>query len=399
MECWREQNWPGKGGEDVTREPIDRALLHGAVEIVPTEAGLRPMRLPGWVIRRAADPQLSMAASQPSGVRLEFDTRATVVELTARAERFGYVGVPPRAVGIFDVLVDGDLHARASLETATQHLTDMSSGLRSTTVAEPETLRIGLPAGDKRVEIWLPHTESVELVSVTAAAELRPVPSGRPRWVHHGSSISQGSNAIGPSSTWVARAARSWGLDLTNLGFGGSALADSFTAKAMAALPADLITVALGINIVNADLMRRRALRSAVHGFLDVLRDAQPETPIGLLTPTWCAIHENTPGPGAFDPEALARGEVRFIATGDPASVTGGALTLEVVRSELAEIVEERADDRLGLVDGLALYGEADAEAHPLPDGLHPDEETHALIAERFVRSAGLSALLPWSAG
>ena len=36
------------------------------------------------------------------------------------------------------------------------------------------------------------------------------------------------------------------------------------------------------------------------------------------------------------------------------------------------------------LVDGLALYGEADAATSPLPDGLHPDGDSHRLIGERF---------------
>jgi len=52
----------------------------------------------------------------------------------------------------------------------------------------------------------------------------------------------------------------------------------------------------------------------------------------------------------------------------------------------LAAIVARRqADDpAIGYIDGLALYGPADAAAHPLPDQLHPDAATHQLIAERF---------------
>ena len=364
--------------------PIGATLIRGAVELVPSEIGVRPMRLPQWALRLAADPQLSMAASQPSGVRLAFETTSTVVELTARAERFGYVGVPPRALGIFDVLVDGVLHDRLSLSTATMHLTDLTTGEVTTSVTEPETLRIDLPGGEKRVEVWLPHTESVELVAIRGDVPIRAIADDGPVWLHHGSSISQGSNAIGPSSTWVARSARRQGLDLVNLGFGGSALADSFTARAMAGIPADRISIALGINVVGGDLMRRRAFRSAAHGFLDAVRDGHPETPIALISPIYCGIHERTPGPGAFDPDDLAKGEVRFVATGDPAAVSAGALSLETVREELSTIVDVRNDPMLSLIDGLSLYGEADAVEHPLPDGLHPDDDTHALISERF---------------
>ena len=42
------------------------------------------------------------------------------------------------------------------------------------------------------------------------------------------------------------------------------------------------------------------------------------------------------------------------------------------------------ADQNLSYLDGLELYGEADTVTHPLPDALHPDAETHALIGERF---------------
>ena len=40
--------------------------------------------------------------------------------------------------------------------------------------------------------------------------------------------------------------------------------------------PADLISVKLGINLVNTDLMRLRAFGPAVHGFLDTIRDGHP---------------------------------------------------------------------------------------------------------------------------
>jgi hypothetical protein len=71
---------------------------------------------------------------------------------------------------------------------------------------------------------------------------------------------------------------------------------------------------------------------------------------------------------------------------GDPAEVAGGKLTLHVIRDELARIVAQRSPDDPNLhhLDGRELYGEADAEALPLPDELHPDAATHRLIGERF---------------
>ncbi len=85
-------------------------------------------------------------------------------------------------------------------------------------------------------------------------------------WVHHGSSISQGSNAATPAGTWASIAARAAGVGLVNLGFGGSALLDPFVARVIRDTPADLLSVKMGINIVNADLMRRRAFAPACTG-------------------------------------------------------------------------------------------------------------------------------------
>jgi hypothetical protein len=132
--------------------------------------------------------------------------------------------------------------------------------------------------------------------------------------------------------------------------------------------------------------MRRRAFGPAVHGFLDTIREGHPDVPLLVVSPVLCPIHEETPGPGSFDVEALEKGEVRFFATGDPADVKAGKLTLQVMRAELARVVAQRAatDPTLYYLDGLELYGEADHERLPLPDALHPDGETHRLIGARF---------------
>ncbi len=120
-------------------------------------------------------------------------------------------------------------------------------------------------------------------------------------WLHHGSSISHGSNAASPSTTWPALAAARGGVELLNLGFGGSAMVDPFTARVLRDTPADLISVKLGINVVNGDVMRLRAFGPAVHGFLDTIRDGHPDEPLLVVSPILCPIHEQTPGPGAVD--------------------------------------------------------------------------------------------------
>lgn len=153
--------------------------------------------------------------------------------------------------------------------------------------------------------------------------------------------------------------------------------------------PADLISVKLGINVVNFDSMRLRSFVPAVHGFLDTIRDGHPATPLILISPIFCGIHEDTPGPGAIDPATLGTDHVSFTATGRSEDQEQGRLTLRVIRDALASLAERRADDpNLHYLDGTTLYGERDAAAHPLPDALHPDTATHQLIGERFAQFA-----------
>ncbi|MGW4369006.1 GDSL-type esterase/lipase family protein [Nocardia takedensis] len=364
---------------------IDPALVWGAAELEPTARGLRVHRLPAWVREQCPDPQLLSMQTQPAGVRLVARTTAVALEVTVHTARIAYLGAS-RPRGRLDILVDGDLFQREVLTGGDVTEVDLRAGTTSFAAGAPHTASVAaLPAGEKVVEIWLPHNESVEVVSLHADAPLRPDHDGRPIWVHHGSSISQGSGALAPTETWAALAAHSAGLDLRNLGFGGSALVDQFMARVIRDSPADLISVKLGINVVNGDMMRLRAFTSAVHGFLDTIRDGHPSTPIVLISPIFCDIHETTPGPGAFDMTTLGTDQVRFVATGDPADAARGKPTLRSIRAELASLTERRgADPHLHYLDGTTLFGPADAEELPLPDALHPNALAHRRIGERF---------------
>ncbi|MEV7084641.1 GDSL-type esterase/lipase family protein [Streptomyces sp. NPDC093085] len=373
--------------------PVTAELLRGAIEVERTgRGGVLPHRLPAWARAQCADGQLAMAESQPAGVRLALRTPATVLELDTVPTKRAYVGVPPRPDGRYDLFVDGRPAGQATAAGGNTLTIDMSAGTMETTTGPAATVRFdGLPEGVKDIEIWLPHDETTELLALRADAPVEPAPAtGRRVWLHHGSSISQGSNAASPSGTWPVHAAALGGVDVVNLGFGGGALLDPFTARTVRDTPADLISVKIGINLVNADLMRLRAFGPAVHGFLDTIREGHPETPLLVISPVLCPIHEDTPGPSAPDLSGIAEGRVGFRATGDPAERAQGKLTLGVVREELARIVAARAagDPYLRYLDGRALYGEDDSAALPLPDDLHPDAATHRLMGERFAALA-----------
>jgi lysophospholipase L1-like esterase len=177
---------------------------------------------------------------------------------------------------------------------------------------------------------------------------------------------------------WAIHASQLLNLNLINFGLAGQCQLDGFVARSMAELPADLITLKLGINIVNADSMRERAFIPAVHNFLDILRDKLPHTPIIIISSIWCPFHEETPGPTMID-GALLFGKER------PAEFAAGAMTLQRTREILFEIVNKRADENLHFVDGLSLFGELDEPN--LPDKLHPNSAGYRLMGERFAAS------------
>jgi hypothetical protein len=358
---------------DWTTTPITADLLRGALDLEHTERGVLPHRLPACARRQIPDGQLAMAESQPSGVRLVFRTLATAVELDVVATKRAYVGAPPRPDGVYELLVDGRLAGRAGVTDGDVLTIDMAAGTAETRPGPVQTLRFtGLSGDEKNVEIWLPHDETTQLVTLRTNAPIRTAPSnGRKVWLHHGSSISHGSNATAPTGTWPAVAAALGKVELVNLGFGGSALLDPFTARTIRDTPADLISLKIGINIVNADLMRLRAFGPAVHGFLDTIREGHP-------------------GPSAPDVSAMSEGRLRFMSTGDPAQTTAGKLTLTVIRDSLTRIVRQRAatDPNLHYLDGLDLYSNTDHAKRPLPDELHPDPATHQHIGERFAHLA-----------
>jgi hypothetical protein len=368
--------------------PITGDILRGALELERTEHGILPHRLPARARAQCADPQLASSQAQPSGVRLAFRTEATTVELDTLRTTMDYRGAPARPDGVYDLLVDGRLVAQATGTGGNVLTVDMATGTVEPRPGPVGTVRFaGLSADAKDVEVWLPHNERTELVALRTDAPTEPVPDrGRRVWLHHGSSISQGSNAASPATTWPALAASLGGVELLNLSLGGGALLDPFTARALRDTPADLISVKIGINLVNADLMRLRAFAPAVHGFLDTIRDGHPTTPLLLVSPVLCPIHEDTPGPSMFDLDSLRTGTLRFQATGDPAERTAGKLTLNVIREELGRLVTQRGADDPNLyhLDGRELYGEADFAEFPLPDRLHPDAAAHRRMGEHF---------------
>ncbi|MFI7006390.1 GDSL-type esterase/lipase family protein [Streptomyces sp. NPDC050145] len=367
------------------RSALKQALecVAGAVETATDSAGVTFHRVPAAARAQLADPTLDFMSTVPSGVRIEALTDAAVLELDVDLTHLVVQGTDSPGTAV-DVVVDGTLREAVRTAQETVLIIDLRTRATRTQPAGPVTLRLDLgEAGtDRRVEVWLPVSSALRLldVRVPTGAALRPAPAAGPLWVHHGSSLSQCSEADRPTGAWPAIVARAAGLALTNLGVGGHCHLDQFMARTIRDLPAAAISLELGINVVNLDSMRERAFLSAFHGFIDTVRDGHPDTPILVVTPFICPAVEDRPGPTPFGPDHL------FHAAERPAHLATGSLTLRRIRHLLERGVDLRrraGDTSLHLLHGTALFGPADTA--DLPDGLHPNPAGYRRVAERFL--------------
>lgn len=319
----------------MTPVPFDRVRLAGALDQDVTDDGVIPRRLPPWTRHQTTDIQLALMVTMPAGVRIELVTDTTGLELDVMVTRLEMNGVPAKAAS-FDLVDDGQLVSSAGITDGVLIRYDTFTQAVDFVPGDAATVRFDLTPGPSRlVEVWLPQDAVVELRQLRVsdgATVSRPVHQ-RPRWVHHGSSISHCFEAERPTETWPAIAARLAGVDLQNLAFAGQCMLDPMVARTIRDLPADVISVKAGINIVNGDTMRERTFAPALHGFIDTIRDGHPTTPLYLVTPIACPIVEDHPGPTLLG----RKGGFHAVPRTDELSV--GALTLRRIRAIAGDVV------------------------------------------------------------
>ena len=312
-----------------------RLSWQGAISFNDTNDWRMPWRIPYQELALFPPDALRERAAMPAGVRISCHSDTEVVA--------GHIETVEECSGI-DLYCDGEF--QGSVELAGQ------PGFRFDR----------LPAGEKLVELWLPQHGEFRLrgLEVTDGAAIRPYVDNRPRWVTYGSSITHCRTAESPSFTWPAVAARKHGLNLTCLGYGGNCHLEPMIARMIRDLPADFLSMKAGINIYGSGSLNIRTFRSAIIGFVHIVREKHPDTPFVVISPIFSPPRETTANAVGF--------------------------TLADMRQEVAEAVQamrDQGDANLHYVNGLELFG-SDL-AHLLPDDLHPDAEGYKIMGRNFV--------------
>lgn len=314
-----------------------RLSWQGQVSLERTESYTRPWRIP-FDQKSLFSPALLGRAAMAAGVRVTFRSSSRTIK-----GRFQ----PLEGTHQVDLCLDGKYFASEELKEG-----------------EPFGFA-GLPSGEKSFELWLPQggNFALEELEVDEGSALQALSDPRPRWITYGSSITHCGGAASPTRTWPAIVARKRNLHLTCLGFGGQCHLDVQVARTIRDLPADYLSICAGINIYGQGSLNERTFGPALIGFVQILREKHPKTPILLISPIYGFQRETTPNNVGW--------------------------TLNDYRQAVAEaagILREAGDDHVQSFDGRRLL-DADAETL-MPDRLHPNAEGYEVLGQNFLERA-----------
>lgn len=314
---------------------VDEVFFSGAVSYETVDDGIRPWRIPHERRALFAEPLVERAGA-PAGVRLGLRSTTQVIELSL---------TPYEAQRQIDCVVDGELIATATIGEGEQdvHFAD-------------------LPVGEKNIELYLSqsHPMTITRLAIQKGATRALLSDDKPRWVTYGSSITQCKAAASPAETWPAIVARQYDLALTCLGYSGQCHLEPLVAHMIRDLPADFISLCLGINVMGGATLNPRTFQQAVIGLVHTIRGRHEAIPLVVMSPIYAPDRETEKNAVGFN--------------------------LELMREEIAEAVDmlQTIDDNIHYVNGLNVFG-AEHEHH-LPDRLHPDADGYRIMAKNFSR-------------
>lgn len=340
-------------------DPVLR--FRGAVSLQHGPGWVAPWRVPYEEARLHLPEGGIGRAAMPAGVRVTLRTDSREIGCRYLADPAPRLN-GPRERPRLDVVRDGRIFTTVELRCDGEDAGFLVSGL-------PE--RMGT------VELWLPpyHQFRLRALVVDRTAAVERDERGGPRWVHYGSSISQGRGARSPARAWPALVARRAGLDLTSIALGAACCLQPMSARLMRDLPAELLTACVGINVQALGSHSPDAFTSALIGFVATVRERHPTTPFALMSTIVAPDRETVPGPSG--------------------------LTVQDCRIRVRQAVEllrQHGDTTLHHIDGLDVFGPREAGLLLEPEGLdrlHPGPAGHPVLAWRFLAALRRSLCVP----
>ena len=212
----------------------------------------------------------SIRAANTSGVRIGFITDSELLAMGVLFERFA------RPIFTIDIIVDGEHKITFGPE---EHI-------------EEFTFSTELPAGDKKVEIYLPNMVecAVKGIVLEPGASLIELEEQAEPILFIGDSITQGMTVSTPSLTYPAQVATVLKSDFHNIAVGGATMQKELAPLAME-LEWQKVFVAYGVNDFNQDRSLSE-FEDESRGMLEVL-SSREDVEIFLLTPIPWALRTN----------------------------------------------------------------------------------------------------------
>lgn len=279
----------------------------------------------------------SLALKMPatSGIRIVFSTDSDRLFLKLRFRR-----ACGRHFGdAVDILVNGELYRSVG-----------NRGLEESEVEET----VFLPFGENKITLVLPGLYAASLGALAIADDAIFISHwGKRKMLIYGDSITQGYDAVCPSSSYANQLALALDADAVCKAIGGEVFYPPLAEMDSGVPSPDVITVAYGVNDWHFGISSREEFLNNARGFFENLLKKYPKAKLYAISPIWTADFEKgTPFPYRDIPHLLA----------------------------------EAAGESVTVIDGFSFVPH---ELSLYTDGLHPNDEGYGHYAAALLDKLG----------
>ncbi|MBL8025644.1 MAG: SGNH/GDSL hydrolase family protein [Fibrobacteres bacterium] len=255
------------------------SLFKNILSVRMENGGVRPLRFTEKQFARfEGNRDRMIRALSPAGVTLDFITDASSVSIGLLFD--GYA----RPHASIDIMIDGAVTASVSVKRP---------------MGEQISVIPIEGSGERRVTLLLPHTACYVIKSMVLenCTVLKKAEALSKRIISFGDSITQGMDALKPSSIFSATFGKFFKAEVLNLGVGGYVF-DAELIDGDAEFKPDLITVAYGTN--DWSLKNGENFRQGCTAFLKKLTEVYPGIPKIVITPFWRLDGDEKNGAGTL---------------------------------------------------------------------------------------------------